>query len=383
MPEPTELSTADALSAFSSMGLDSGAGLDDSSGAAHTPSAEGASGDHHTSGDSAGAGAPAPEGNDNASNEFDLAPFTDAPGTAGAKPPATPGQAAGGASPQNQGSRAAKLAAITDPALQEHLQRMGNGAFNHFYDIALKMQSGELVAKAEVDRLVQEKTAAAQTDIDQAKSARYFDHEEGYKLTPEYMELSKETQTLSAEQQFWQEQTVNVAQGQPFYWLEVGADGKYSRTGPHDPKSNPQAMGALVSKITAAGNQIAKMQEKMAELPKAHKSQYDSFNNNIANFDKSLFGNVKNPEFGPLVNKFIGNFPKYMHGRPEIKLLANALAAGQLLMNANKQLNQRLSGNQTFGNAMANAAPAPTTGGRASPQNTIAQQVAQIESFIK
>ena len=392
MSQTADISTADALDAFAQMGLDSGAGIPDSSGAASSAStsaagAEGANGDHHTSGASAGAPAPAPNDNVQTSFDLDTAPFTGAAGTTGAQPQATPGQAPGGAYGNQQGnpqSRATKLAAIKDPALQEHLQRMGNGAFNHFYDIALKMQAGELVPKAEIDRLVAEKTAAAQVDIEQAKAARYFDHEDGYKLTPEYQQVAQEMQQMGAEQQFWQEQAAAIQQGQPFQWLQQGADGKLQLTGPFDPRAYPQAMGAVMGKISSAGSALAQLQAKVADLPKTHKAQYESFNGKITGLDKELFGNVKNPAFAPLVTNYLNNFPKFMQGRPEIQLLAKALAAGSMLMENNKMLNQRLSGNQAFGNAMVNSAPAPTNANRGpAPNNTLAAQISQLESMVR
>lgn len=363
MPESTEVDGQQAILSLDAMIGATGADAStppNTDASDTTPSTSTPNPSDHTNGDPAPAPAGATGLDDEVFGQQQPAPQGAAPGATTAKPAATPGQAAPGAG--HTLSRAGKLATIKDPTLQEHLKQMGNGPFNYFYDLALKMQNGDLVEKSALDGLVQERMAEHQTSLEEAKSARYFDHEEGYKLTPEYVEVNNQLNSLNQEQQFWQEQSVAIAQGQPFQWLTV-EDGKLKVTGPFDPKQYPQASPAITQKIALAATHMANLQAKIADLPKTHKAQYEAFNGKMTNLDKALFGNAKAPAFAQNTQKMLSNFPKYMHARPEIQLLAKALAAGQLMADNIRQLNSQVAGNRAFGKAMTNGAPAPVNSG--------------------
>src|SRR6185436_2173798 len=81
--------------------------------------------------------------------------------------------------------RQAKLAQIQDPADRERLLKMSNSAFDKYYKLTLDLQNGDLVPKSKIDEAVAAKAAEFEAQKKDALSSRYFDHEEGYRLTPE------------------------------------------------------------------------------------------------------------------------------------------------------------------------------------------------------
>lgn len=275
--------------------------------------------------------------------------------------------AAGAPAGAGQTSRTPRLAQIKDPKLAHALKFSSNATFEEFFPIALKLQNGDLVDKAKVAEQLAAKENELKAASEAAKAARYFDHEDGYKLTPEYTEVANHVAGLSQEQELWIEQAANIEQGKPFYFLQKGPDGKPQWGGPYNPADHPGISARVQAKISQAAGMIQNLSGKLTSLPEQHRTKYNELNTNLIKMDTELFGNVKNPEFHSLHATYLKSFPGFMQGRPEIVLLAKALAGGQLFMKQNQQLREELSKKGAFKAATGASAPNPNSSGASGP----------------
>lgn len=353
-PEAPEMSMSDALNAFNDMGLSPTSGLE-------KPAAP-----------------PAPENTD------DLPP---GPTDNGAPAPAAKPKAGPAPAPNpnflDQSARAEKLKAITDPAERERLSKMSNPAFNRFYDVALKLQNGDLVPKEKVAELVASREAELKAAWDQEKStalsSRFFDHERGYTLTPEYEQAAKAVQAFEDHQAFWQEQLARIRGGQPYQILEQTKEGLRIGATQYDPK-DPQAEGHVIGKITEAVTRAEAWRSKLNEIPVGHKKTYGEFTGRVASLDKELFGQATAPAFQKAVAQTLDQWPAGLRGRPEIALIAKMQVAGQLLLNRLQALEAEKAAKGNSAAALKSAAPAPieTGNGITTPPDSTAAAVAEL-----
>lgn len=343
----------DPLPSFDDIGLSPTAGLDSGGGAAADPSPS------ITLDEPAARGsAPQTGSTDQIEGDSNQAP------QAGAGAAQAAANAPAGA---GQNSRTPKLAQIKDPKLANALKFSSNATFEEFFPIALKLQNGELVDKATVASQLAAKEAELKAASEAATAARYFDHEDGYKLTPEYIEVAGHVESLSQEQEMWIEQAANIEQGKPFHFLTRGPDGKPHWAGPYNPADHPGISARVQAKISQATAMIQNLSGKLHSLPQQHKTKYNELNTNLTNMDKELFGKVTNPEFAKLQASYLKTFPPFMQGRPEIVLLAKALAGGQILLRQNQALREQNGKKSAFKAATGASAPNPNATGASGP----------------
>lgn len=236
----------------------------------------------------------------------------------------------------DQNSRANKLAAIKDAKVREMLKQMGNQPFDHFYNIALQRESGELLTKADAEKLAADRLAAEQAKFEslanEAKATRFFDHEEGYKLTPEYQRFSSAVENLGNEMEFWNIQLRNFHAGHPVQLLELDDKGNPRiAAAKYDPKENPGLLAEITSSISRGTAIQMDLQRQMDAIPKSHKEQFGKFSGIITELDKKDFAAVKSPVFHKAVEQELSAFPKALQARPEIQLLAKYKSMAQLL----------------------------------------------------
>lgn len=351
MPDET---ITDPLPSFDDIGLSPTAGLDSGGGAAADQGASNSLNEPAARGS-------APQSDSN--NVNDEGDSNQAPQAGAGAASAAPNAPAGA----GQSSRAPRLAQIKDLELANALKFSSNATFEKFFPIALKLQNGELVDKATVASQLAAKEAELKAASEAATAARYFDHEDGYKLTPEYIEVAGHVESLSQEQEMWIEQAANIEQGKPFYFLQRGPDGKPQWAGPYNPADHPGISARVQAKISQATAMIQNLSGKLHSLPQQHKTKYNELNTNLTNMDKELFGKVTNPEFVKLQASYLKTFPPFMQGRPEIVLLAKALAGGQILLKQNQALREQNGKKSAFKAATGASAPNPNATGASGP----------------
>jgi hypothetical protein len=275
--------------------------------------------------------------------------------------PQTPAQT------QQTNSRAPKLQQITDPAMREMLAQMSNAAFNKFYELALRVQNGDLLEKA-----THEKTLADREKDWTSKltNTRFLDHEDGYKLTPEFVELDTAAKSIAGESQFWEYQLSNIRQGLPVRTLVIDEKGNVRPSDYEiDPKQDPGIEGKVLSKIARASGIEQNIQAQMRGLPERHKTEFTKLNEHVVAMNKSMFGALlQNPQFTKAAEGEIAGIPAALRGRPEMQLLGNALAAGKLLLAKNEQLAAENAKLKNVRGARAAASPDPDDTARTTPE---------------
>lgn len=256
-------------------------------------------------------------------------------------------------------SRRPKLAKIVDTELYTALDRMSNAAFDKFYPIALRLQDGELIEKTQLEKTIADREREW---TEKATNTRFLDHEHGYKLTPEYQELETAAQSNSAEAAFWQDQLVNIRQGQPVRKLFEDENGRIRISDEAiDPKQNPEIEAYVLGKIAHAQSIAQHIKAEMRQLPARHKTEFGRFNSSVSDLNTQLFGALsKNEHFTKAAEAEIAGIPAALRGRPEIKLLGNALAAGKMLLAQNAKLNEQLAQLKKVRSSRAAGAPDPT-----------------------
>lgn len=282
-----------------------------------------------------------------------------------AKPAAAPAQESEARPVGRPSGRDTKLSLITDPRKRELLSKMANDSFDEFHDLALKLQNGEFVPKSELDAAIRAKES-------ELKSARYFDHEKGYTLTPEYQALHKDVERAGAERDFWQDQLAAAQAGQPVRWLNPpDKDGNVTiGTEQYDPKANPSLAGQIMANIVRAETKFGRANESIAKLPGTHKVEYEKFNGSLTSLNKEMFGAVTNPAFKARADGHLNKFPAALRARPEMGLLANALAAGEMFFAQLQAAQAQLAKLQNSAAASASGAPAPIDTGAAPGDGT-------------
>ena len=314
-------------------------------------------------------------------SEMGLSPTSGLPGEKGKKPAPKPegDDTTDPAAPEPRGpgrpsTRAKKLEVITDATDRERLSRMSNEAFDKYYDLTLKLQNKELLTREQADAEFKAKQG-------EVTGSRYFDHEHGYTLTPEYHTLSGHADQITAEHDFWSEQLTSMREGQPVNWLERKADGTINVSAQSRDPATPGLEGALFSKIAQAANIRGDIQRQLGELPKQHAAQYNKFNEHVTKMDTELVGAVKGEGFTKAVATNLEQFPAILRGRPEIQLLAKLRVAGDALYNQNLKLQEQLSKTTNAAQALSSGAPSPvTTGGSAQ---TISNDSAAMRAQLK
>lgn len=256
-------------------------------------------------------------------------------------------------------SRDPKLAKILDTSLRQTLSQMSNAAFDKFYPIALRLQDGELIEKAQLEKTIADREREWQA---KASNTRFLDHEHGYKLTPEYIELDTAAQSNAAEAQFWQDQLINIRQGQPVRKLLTDGQGNIRPSEfTIDPKEDPSVEAYVLGKISQASGISQVIRERMRGLPERHKTEFTNFNSSVTNLNDQLFGALsKNEHFVKAAQNEIAGIPAALRGRPEIQLLGNALAAGKMLLAQNAKLNDQLAKSKKVSASRVGGSPDPT-----------------------
>lgn len=306
-----------------------------------------------------GQGSPAPTQTQDAPQAQAPTPKPQAPTPQQRQPAAQPqGQTSAQAQAQ-RASREPKLAKIMDTGLRAMLGQMSNAAFDKFYELALRVQDGELIEKAQLDKTIADREREW---AEKASNTRFLDHEHGYKLTPEYQELESAAQSNQSEARFWEDQLVNIRQGQPVRKLLADSQGNIRISEfAIDPKEDPSIEAYVLGKIARAQGIGQVIQDKMRGLPERHKTEFGRFNSTVTDLNGQLFGALsKNEAFMKAAEAEIAGIPAALRGRPEIKLLGNALAAGKMLLAQNAKLNEQLAQLKKVRGSRAGASPDPT-----------------------
>lgn len=182
-------------------------------------------------------------------------------------------------------------------------------------------------------------------ELSALKDASYLQHPQAYTLSPEYSKLQEEAYYLNAEAQFWQQQSLAIAEGKDWHALQSW-----------DLKTGQPIVGPPQKASTEAGknadryalhlfNKAQGVNEQIQQFSGRYKQQVDSDNAAIQQECARRFGWVADPKLldekivNPAVGEktikqvredFIGLFPIYHQNSVGVQVAAHLFAALQI-----------------------------------------------------
>ena len=238
--------------------------------------------------------------------------------------PATP--AAPAASPQEPTRPVGRPAQKRDytglePDEIEIFEKMGNKSFDKLLPIYLAHKKGQPPAD------VQTKLSEYEKQLAEANDRKWWDHEDAYKLSPEYNEAVETASTAAAVADHWAQQLVEVDNGaKECVMLRAGQNGietfKVAVT--------PQTRADLIRRLTQSQQDVARVRAGLDEVKQKHTSRWKGYSDTLSGIYDQHF-KPHQELLKPFYNKIIEGFPAWFRNRPEARLLASSLASNQLI----------------------------------------------------
>lgn len=201
--------------------------------------------------------------------------------------------------------------------LHRHFRNMDNKAYS-----ALKPLVAQFYANKErFDKLEEENRALTST--------RFFDHEEGYTLNPEFRSAAQNVQSLEAEGNFWTEQLSNIRQEQNWQQPQVNpqtGEITYVETQP-----SPHAEAFVISKIAQAQQMGAEARGRVAAIQQSHQVEVGKYKKFIDGINTGLvdkLGVSKNPAY----QRIMKQAPSALRNSGDLKAFAGLYAIVQMFL---------------------------------------------------
>lgn len=249
---------------------------------------------------------------------------------------------ANGAPPANA---AAKTLKRDYSGLEEHekeyFSRMSSDAYKYLYPRHLKTKEYE------------QQLAMRAKEIEELKNSSLYEQEGAWQLAPEYNQLAGNLQKLQEEASFWQDQMANYRSGNKVRLLIKDADGEIRQSDELDPTTDIEKI------IDAAKSRayvlVGKYEDKVQQFTGGYKQQHKDYVSTLQETRSKIFAGADMKKLEAAASKKLEMFPAFTRNKPEVKMLAEALAIidGFVIMaNANKNKQQA----QTIKNSTARAA---------------------------
>jgi hypothetical protein len=162
-----------------------------------------------------------------------------------------------------------------------------------------------------------------ETEINALRGQSSFDQEGAWKLTPEYDQLSSTVQRLGAEANHWENQLAAIEAGEPFTPIVLDAQGNpvLGQSQTASPMDKVKVMSAL-QRAHALHGQFA---QNLQQYEGNYKSQHQNYLSGLQNARKTIFNGADLTKLEKAAATKLELFPAYVRGKPEVKLLAEAL----------------------------------------------------------
>lgn len=268
-----------------------------------------------------------------------------------------------------------------EPAEVKLFQQMSNEAYSVLYPARLE-QKKLAAAQQEVQAKYDELQTKYNTDIEEAKKARFFEHEDAYKLDPTFQSYVAESSELEDLKAHYTAQLVAVRKNQPWHDAVKNDKGQYVTSEPMQPSVEAEvaisrALQNLAARETHLGALAYQRQQEF-------KQEFQSVNNSITQFETSLFKPFEKA-IAPDRDKFLQRFPSAVRNKPEIRALASSVVVISHLMRDRDQLLARAKAGNLNAGAAATASPSseqvPSGNGKSSAK-TPDQIVAEMNTRL-
>jgi hypothetical protein len=196
--------------------------------------------------------------------------------------------------------------------------KMANEGYEHLYPLYRRLKEA-----GGLDTLLKQKEDFEKQRGDLEK-ARFYDHPDAYKLSPEYAQQQQIVQNIDDIDQFWQEQLSLVHAGKPAQIIEHTADGKL-RVSAQTYEPSPQLQTRILSELATIKADRNEAVARLGQIRESFKQQYVSYESEFGNVTKKLFGSVAE-KLRDQVKKELELLPPYARHKPEAQFAAHALA---------------------------------------------------------
>lgn len=212
-------------------------------------------------------------------------------------------------------------------------QQMSHQARDYFSKLSRQVRNGEYLPVSEVQKRL---------DAAKAESARgrWFDHENGYALNPEYLNGITSLQKLESQETMYQDALANIYAGKAFQLPERDAQGNVM-LGAKQYAPDPRGIAHVTAALSQLGAQKAGIQQQLLNVETQHKTAYGSHINAVTQFHNEMFAeHEKSPAFKQATDQAVAQLPGWLKHMPE----ARSFAAGQVLVGALMAMCQDLKG---------------------------------------
>lgn len=203
---------------------------------------------------------------------------------------------------------------------QELFKKMSNDAYNLLKPLYIESKKQSDIVKTK------------DTEIAELKKNRipdsYHEHEAGYILHPEYIQLATNQKNLQSFASHWEQQLVNIREGKP--WNEIVQDkvtGQYV-LGP-DITAIPQHEAHVIRNLTHVQGQLQGMSEKVTNFSNGFKGRVTEATQQVREAEKQFFGAYEDPEnpAKDIIKHAYEQIPAVYRNSPLAPLLAKAITA--------------------------------------------------------
>lgn len=234
-------------------------------------------------------------------------------------------------------------------------KKMGDKAFEFFKPLYFEHKQ------------LKDENAKLKTDFETASKSSIYDREDAYELMPEYKHNVKNLELLDGELNHWQQQLVNIRNGENFIPLIGYTESGEPQYGTPVPPTVQQE--AMIFNMLSRGNVLkGQIAGKIDNLKNTFGSEYKSFISKITEIEDKLFPEADKEVLNKVGEMKLVAFPRHLHHNPIVRALAKALG---MIDGMNILLNEARSSSttanlkaKTAANAGPRAGMIQTSGGK-------------------
>lgn len=188
---------------------------------------------------------------------------------------------------------------------------MSNDAYNRLYPMFLEHKK----LTSEHEKL--------KSDFEKNQNTHFYEQEGAWTLSPEYKTLSSNVQRLGSEVSHWQEQLALAAAGEPWTPLVLDAQGNVVYGEPRE--GGPAAQAQIMSALTKAHSLQQTYGGKLEVYQEQFRNKHKEFVDSLQGVRKRIFQGADLDKLAKAAESKLQMFPSYLHKRPEVQTLAEAL----------------------------------------------------------
>ena len=213
-----------------------------------------------------------------------------------------------------------------DPDLAPVFKQMSNDAFNKLKPIVLAHKKAQ-------DELNARNARIAELEKGRIPES-YYEHPQGYVLSPEFIQASEEFNSAQRLHDHWKKQLVAVREGAATY-KDIAFNEQTNRYELVDRTADAIGESNILSQINAAQYAISEKQQAIRSMSTSYKARHGEVTNWVRTTESKLFPLFDAPEhkdkFDPVIQDTINKLPPAFQHSPLARMLAKSLVTNQHL----------------------------------------------------